>query len=95
MRATLTGLTKKTLPEVFFSPTQPALIKPRKAKNIDPACEPFCRGLILIDYIKMIKEGNTMTHQERIKITALDIYRSTILGLMGLFYGFLVFLMFL
>lgn len=36
-----------------------------------------------------------MTHRERTKITALDIYHGALLGLMGLFYGFLVILMFL
>lgn len=35
-----------------------------------------------------------MIHRELAKITALDIYRGTILGLMGLFYVFIVFLMF-
>jgi hypothetical protein len=35
-----------------------------------------------------------MIHTETAKITALDIYRGIILGLMGLFFGFLVFLMF-
>lgn len=36
-----------------------------------------------------------MTHREISKVTVLDIYRGVIFGLMGLFYGFLVFLMFL
>lgn len=36
-----------------------------------------------------------MTHRERVKITALDIYRGALLGLMGLFYVFIAFLMFL
>ena len=35
-----------------------------------------------------------MIHREIAKITALDIYRGAILGLMGLFYVFIVFLMF-
>lgn len=34
-------------------------------------------------------------NKEITKITALDIYRGTILGLMGLFYVVIVFLMFL
>jgi hypothetical protein len=36
-----------------------------------------------------------MIHREISKVTALDIYRGIILGLMGLFFGFVVFLMFL
>jgi len=36
-----------------------------------------------------------MTHRERVNITALDIYHGAILGLMGLFYVVIVFLMFL
>jgi hypothetical protein len=36
-----------------------------------------------------------MIHSEIAKVTAMDIYRGVILGLMGLFYGFVVFLMFL
>lgn len=39
-----------------------------------------------------------MIHKERFKViarvTAMDVYRGVILGLMGIFYGFLVFLMF-
>ena len=35
-----------------------------------------------------------MTQTERPKITAMDAYRGFILALMGVFYGFLVFLMF-
>jgi hypothetical protein len=29
------------------------------------------------------------------KVTAMDVYRSVVLGLMGVFYGFLIFLMLL
>jgi hypothetical protein len=36
-----------------------------------------------------------MIHSETVKVTALDIYRGIILGLTGLFFGFVVFLMFL
>jgi hypothetical protein len=36
-----------------------------------------------------------MIHSETAKVTALDIYRGIILGLMGLFFGFVIFLMFL
>jgi hypothetical protein len=39
-----------------------------------------------------------MTHKERSKVNArvsgMDVYRGIILGLMSIFYGFLVFLMF-
>lgn len=35
-----------------------------------------------------------MTQTERPKVTAMDLYRGLILGLVGVFYGFLVFLMF-
>jgi hypothetical protein len=36
-----------------------------------------------------------MIYRETAQITAVDIYRGVILGLMGLFVGFVVFLMFL
>jgi hypothetical protein len=36
-----------------------------------------------------------MINGEEAHITVMDIYRGIILGLMGLFYGFLIFLMFL
>jgi hypothetical protein len=35
-----------------------------------------------------------MIHREIAQMTAVDLYRGIILGLMGLFYGFVVFLMF-
>ncbi len=35
-----------------------------------------------------------MRHKGDITITMVDVYRCAILGLMGLFYGFVVFLMF-
>ena len=35
-----------------------------------------------------------MIHKETHKITPMDLYRGVIFGLMGVFYGFLVFLMF-
>jgi hypothetical protein len=35
-----------------------------------------------------------MIYSETAKVTALDIYRGIILGLMGLFFGFVIFLMF-
>jgi len=35
------------------------------------------------------------TPKDTVKVTAMDAYRGVILGLMGVFYGFLVFLMFL
>jgi hypothetical protein len=35
------------------------------------------------------------THKVTAKVGAMDLYRGVILGLMGIFYGFLVFLMFL
>ena len=35
-----------------------------------------------------------MMHSETAKVTAPDIYRGIILGLMGLFFGFVIFLMF-
>jgi len=35
------------------------------------------------------------TPKDAVKVTAMDVYRGVILGLMGVFYGFLVFLMFL
>lgn len=41
------------------------------------------------------KEGATMIDSETATMTALDIYRGIILGLIGLFFGFVVFLMFL
>jgi hypothetical protein len=44
------------------------------------------------------KRRFAMMHKERSKpiarVTAMDVYRGVILGLMGIFYGFLVFLMF-
>ncbi len=36
-----------------------------------------------------------MIHRDIAQMAALDIYRGIILGLMGLFFGFVVFLMFL
>jgi hypothetical protein len=36
-----------------------------------------------------------MIHREISKVTVLDIYRGVIFGLMGLFFGLVVFLMFL
>jgi ABC-type antimicrobial peptide transport system permease subunit len=36
-----------------------------------------------------------MIQTEQYKITAMDVYRCLILGLVGIFYGFLVFLFFL
>lgn len=54
--------------------------------------EPFYPGVALIDNRR--KGGATMTQTERPKITAMDLYRGFVLGLMGVFYGFLVFLMF-
>jgi hypothetical protein len=38
--------------------------------------------------------GATMTQRAGAKVTGMDIYRGAILGLMGIFYLFLVFLMF-
>ena len=38
--------------------------------------------------------GAAMIQREVAKVTGLDIYRGAILGLMGIFYLFLVFLMF-
>lgn len=35
-----------------------------------------------------------MIHREAAQITAVDIYRGIVLGLTGLFFGFVVFLMF-
>ena len=35
-----------------------------------------------------------MIHRDTAQITAVDIYRGVVLGLMGLFFGFVVFLMF-
>jgi hypothetical protein len=35
-----------------------------------------------------------MMHSETAKVTVLDIYRGIILGLMGLFFGLVIFLMF-
>jgi hypothetical protein len=55
--------------------------------------EPFCRGEALID--NQCTGGATMIQTERPKVTAMDVYRSAILGLVGMFYVFLVFLMFL
>ena len=40
------------------------------------------------------KESATMIDSETATMTALDIYRGIILGLIGLFFGFVVFLMF-
>ena len=53
--------------------------------------EPFYPEAALINERK---GGATMTQTERPKVTAMDLYRGFILGLMGVFYGFLVFLMF-
>jgi hypothetical protein len=36
-----------------------------------------------------------MIHREQAKVTGMDVYRCAVLGLMGIFYMFLVFLMFL
>ena len=42
------------------------------------------------------KQGGTaMIQRENITITAIDVFRGFILGLMGVFFGFLVFLMLL
>ncbi len=38
--------------------------------------------------------GAAMMQTERAKVTGMDVYRGAILGLMGIFYLFLVFLMF-
>jgi hypothetical protein len=51
-------------------------------------------------YIDETKQGGTaMIHREieevSEKVTAMDVYRSVVLGLMGVFYGFLIFLMLL
>lgn len=35
------------------------------------------------------------TPKDTVKVAAMDVYRGVILGLMGVFYGFLLFLMFL
>jgi hypothetical protein len=35
-----------------------------------------------------------MIHREISKVTVLDIYRGVVFGLMGLFFGFVIFLMF-
>ena len=59
--------------------------------------EPFCSVGALIG--NRWKGGAAMITRENpkdtIKITAMDVYRGFILGLMGVFYGFLVFLIFL
>jgi hypothetical protein len=39
--------------------------------------------------------GAAVIHREASRITAVDLYRFTILGLMGVFYGFLIVLFFL
>jgi hypothetical protein len=45
---------------------------------------------------KMEKEGAAMIREEeKPMVSGMDIYRGVILGLVGLFYGFLVFLMFI
>ena len=54
--------------------------------------KPFNPGAALIANGR--KGGATMTQTERPKVTVMDLYRGFILGLMGLFYGLLVFLMF-
>jgi len=59
---------------------------------VNKGYEPFCLGAARID--NGGKGGATMTQTERPKVTAMDLYRGFILGLMGVFYGFLVFLMF-
>lgn len=50
-------------------------------------------------YKETAKGGTTMIQREHdevaAKVTPMDVYRSVVLGLMGLFYGFLVFLMLL
>jgi hypothetical protein len=44
----------------------------------------------------MEKEGAAMIREEeKPMVSGMDIYRGVILGLVGLFYGFLVFLMFI
>jgi hypothetical protein len=49
-------------------------------------------------YVSLKKRRFTMKLKERSKViatvTAMDVYRCIILGLVGTFYGFLVFLMF-
>jgi len=59
---------------------------------VNKAGEPFYPGVALID--NRCQGGAIMTQTERPKVTAMDLYRGFILGLMGVFYGFLVFLMF-
>jgi hypothetical protein len=49
-------------------------------------------------YVSVKTRRFAMMHKERsqviAKVTAMDVYRCFILGLVGTFYGFLVFLMF-
>lgn len=59
--------------------------------------KPLCSVLTLIDNKR--KGGAAMitreTPKDTVKVAAMDVYRGVILGLMGVFYGFLLFLMFL
>ena len=60
--------------------------------GVNKEYEPFCPGAALIASGR--KGGATMTQTEKPKVTAMDLYRGFILGLVGVFYGFLIFLMF-